>query len=154
MPLKNYSTRVPAEKTTQEIMAILAIKGAREILAEYDDTGAVEGLSFRIDTPSGRLPFRLPVNLHGVRQRLAQEWEAGSVRLGRTTEDHVRRVDWRIMKDWLEAQMALLDTEMVELEQIFLPYMIVGGERNLYEYMLAGGFQQIALNSGRPPNGS
>ena len=35
---------------------------------------------------------------------------------------------WRILKDWVEAQMALLDIEMVKFEEIFLPYIEVQGQ--------------------------
>lgn len=36
--------------------------------------------------------------------------------------------------------MALLDTEMVNLEQIFLPYMISKGNKTLYEVMVDNRF--------------
>ena len=31
------------------------------------------------------------------------------------------RTSWRILKDWVEAQMALLETGMVTMDEIFLP---------------------------------
>lgn len=40
---------------------------------------------------------------------------------------------WRILKDWIEAQMALLDIEMVRFEEIFLPYIETAGGRTIYE---------------------
>ena len=43
--IKNYTTSVSAERTIGEIMGILASKGAREIMLEYDDEGQVNGLS-------------------------------------------------------------------------------------------------------------
>jgi hypothetical protein len=33
-------------------------------------------------------------------------------------------VAWRIIKDWVEAQMAILESQMVQMEEIFLPYMV------------------------------
>ena len=35
----------------------------------------------------------------------------------------------------MRAQMAILETEMVKLEQVFLPYMIVSDKKTLYEVM-------------------
>jgi hypothetical protein len=29
------------------------------------------------------------------------------------------------LKDWVGAQMALIEIEMVQLEQVFLPYMVI-----------------------------
>jgi hypothetical protein len=39
------------------------------------------------------------------------------------------------VKDWVEAQMAIVDTKMVQLEQVFLPYVITPDGRTLYERM-------------------
>ena len=50
------------------------------------------------------------------------------------------RVAWRILKDWVKAQMAILETEMVDLQEIFLPYM-VSQNRTLYETMKDYQFQ-------------
>ncbi|GAJ03343.1 unnamed protein product, partial [marine sediment metagenome] len=39
------------------------------------------------------------------------------------------------------AQMAILETEMVKMEQIFLPYVITQSGRTLYEAMVDRHFQ-------------
>ena len=148
-PLKNYTTSVSAERTIGEIMEILAPKGAREILTAYDDSGQVSGLSWTVDTPRGKLTFRLPLNLEAVRRTLAEQSEAGrGVKKSQTTLDHARKVAWRTIKDWIDAQMALLETEQVEFEQIFLPYLVVNKDQDLYHHMLEQDFQ-VALPPGR-----
>ncbi len=40
--------------------------------------------------------------------------------------------------------MALLDTEQVKLEQIFLPYLRVTPERSLYDTMADNGFKALS----------
>ena len=50
-------------------------------------------------------------------------------------EEHAYRVAWRIIKDWIEAQMSLLETEMVRMEEIFLPYVITGTGQTVYQVM-------------------
>ena len=105
-------------------------------------------MSFRVDTPRGRLPFRLPVDVDAVHRTLSHQWAKGrKVSQRQASADHARNVAWRILKDWIEAQMALIETEMVELEQIFLPFMQVDEKRNLYQAMLEHGFQ-VALPPG------
>ena len=54
---------------------------------------------------------------------------------------------WRIVKDWVEAQMALLATGMVELEEIFLPYML-SGDRTLYQVLTERGFRALPSGGG------
>jgi len=145
MPLLNYSTKIDAEKTASAIVGLLVGKGARAVLMDYDGQGHVVALSFKVDTPHGSLPFTLPVDVEACRkilyrQHLARQGPSRS----QTTEEHARRVAWRIVKDWVEAQMALLETEMVKLEQIFLPYMRTASGETLYDRMVAGGFKALA----------
>lgn len=40
---------------------------------------------------------------------------------------------WRILKDWVEVQMALLDMKMVQFEEIFMPYIEINNGQTLYE---------------------
>ena len=54
---------------------------------------------------------------------------------------------WRILNDRVEDQMALLETGMVTMNEIFLPYMLSGGQ-TLYQALVAG--EVKALNP--PPD--
>lgn len=47
--------------------------------------------------------------------------------------EQAERTAWRTVKDWLEAQMALMKTRQVAFEQVFLPYAIVDGDRTMFE---------------------
>ena len=53
------------------------------------------------------------------------------------------RTSWRILKDWVEAQMALLETDMVTMDEIFLPYMLSGGQ-TFYQALVAGEFKALS----------
>ena len=48
-------------------------------------------------------------------------------------EKQAERVAWRILKDWIEAQMALLDIQMVKFEEVFMPYIVDKHGRTLFE---------------------
>jgi hypothetical protein len=45
------------------------------------------------------------------------------------------RTAWRIVKDWTEAQLAIIETRMVTTEQVFLPYAVMRGGKTLYEHI-------------------
>ena len=49
------------------------------------------------------------------------------------TPEQAERVAWRILKDWVEVQMALLDMKMVQFEEIFMPYIEINNGQTLYE---------------------
>jgi len=137
MPLANYTTTVSAARTVAEIQDILAKHGAKEILSNYSDDGIIESLSFIVSTSHGNLGFHLPVNPDAVQKILSKQ-----LRVPRSLQTHEQavKIAWRIVRDWVRAQMAILETEMVKMEQIFLPYMITPDNRTLYENMADKGF--------------
>ena len=136
MPLLNYTTTIDAAKTVGEIEKNLAKHGARAILKNYDDNGHIATLSFTIPYGEQSIPYRLPVNPEAVLRVLERQ----NVPAKYKNKPQAIRVAWRIVKDWVEAQMAILETEMVEMKQIFLPYMLSDSGKTLYETMTDKGF--------------
>lgn len=117
MPLLNYTTKISVYTTLGEIQAQLVKHGARKIMQDYDDAGRLNALVFTIDTPAGVRGIRLPANVDAVHKVLTRQ----KVKCDR---EQAERVAWRIVKDWVEAQMAILESEMVQMDEIFLPYMV------------------------------
>lgn len=144
MPLANYTTSVEAIKTIGEIQGILVGHGAKSILTNYSDDGTIESLSFIVRIPYGDMPVRLPVDASAVLKVMEQDRN-----IPRHYCHHAQavRVAWRIVKDWVRAQMAILETEMVRMEQIFLPYMVVKDNKTLYEAMVD---KKFYLKEGEP----
>jgi len=141
MALLNYTTAVEAIKTVGEIQGILAGHGAKSILIDYGHDGTVEALAFRVLTPHGDVAIRLPIDPEAVLKVLTQQNRLGKVPKRYLTHAQAVRVAWRIVKDWVSAQMAILETEMVKMEQIFLPYVITQEGKTLYEAMIDRHFQ-------------
>jgi hypothetical protein len=121
VPLLNYTTTVAAHKTAAEIQHKLVAAGARQILATYADDGRITGLSFMVQGPLGRRSYSLPVNADAV-LKVMSAYRSGVPNRYQTAEQ-AERVAWRILKDWIEAQLALAETQMVTLDQVMLPYM-------------------------------
>lgn len=135
MALLNYSTQIAVSKTAGEIQNMLAKAGAKAIMGEYRE-GECVALNFAVDTSFGTRGFRLPIDPIPVEKILKQQYARGRLRSRQfTTPDQAARVAWRIVKDWTEAQLALIETEMVTLEQVMLPYMRADGDRTVYELM-------------------
>jgi len=132
MAILNYTTKIPVETTIAEIEKMLAGAGAKKILKDYDGDGVIETISFIVDTEKGPLPFRMPMNMNSVLQTLKNqsgEYKQSGYNRRRVVppsmvnKEQAARVGWRIIKDWLEAQLALYFLQMVKIEEIFLPYM-------------------------------
>lgn len=150
MALLNYTTSIEATKTVGEIQGILAGHGAKSILVDYGSDGTVEALAFKILTSQGVIAIRLPIDPDAVLKVLTQQNRMGKVSKRYISKAQAVRVAWRIVKDWVEAQMAILETEMVKMEQIFLPYVIIKDGRTLYEVVVDHHFQ---ITEGRDISG-
>ena len=135
MPLLRYTTTIVATKTALEIQGILASHGATATLTEFKD-GEVVAISFKVKTASGELPFKIPVNADAVLEVLKR----GKAPLRYQNREHAVRVAWRIAKVWLEAQMAIVETGMVKMDEVFMPYMMLGS-KTLYQLISTGKLQ-------------
>jgi len=149
MPLKNYTTEIPAMKSIGQIQGNLVAHGATSIVVNYGPDREPETLAFIISTPQGNIPFRLPANVKAVASVLLKQLSSSTYRQWnreyqeqkkKKLEEQASRVAWRIIKDWVDAQLAIIETEMVTIEQVFLPYMLVKGQNTLYETMKDHGF--------------
>jgi len=141
MPLKNYTTKVPANRSVQEIQDMLQKHGATGVLMEYEKgTGRIASLAFKIDLNGQSVGFRLPLKWREAEKVLQEQ----GVKRAFRDEDYVYRVSWRIMRDWVDIQMAIIELEMVKIEQVFLPYAIAKNGKTFYENVLDN--PQLLLN--------
>lgn len=151
MPVLNYTTSVPAARTIGEMQALLAKHGAAAVAVRYTD-GEPTGLTFTLPTPHGMRHFTLPVDVDAIQRLLRHQEARGAFRSSRkapgtfSSPEHSARVAWRVAKDWLEAQLTLVEAQMVKLDQVMLPYLHVDGELTLYEAFVQS--EQRALPGG------
>ena len=124
--IKNYTTEISVEKTVGEIEKLLATNGAKRIMKEFNDDGAIVTVSFTIDTPNGEMPIMLPARVDRLFAILKDQAARGKIENRYCNKAQAARTSWRIIKDWVDAQMALVAVDMVKLEEIFLPYVYDG----------------------------
>lgn len=120
MPILNYTTTIPDHKTVGEIQAILARAGAVSVNMDYDQ-GQPAAITFVIKVGDEFINFRLPSNWEGVYKRMGRDRDVPN---RFKTEAQARRVAWRIIKDWVEAQIAIIDAGLAVLPEVFLPYAV------------------------------
>jgi hypothetical protein len=143
MPILNYTTKIDPAKTAGEVQTILVKAGAVGVAMQFDNGDPV-GLAFTAMTPFGLREFTLPTNWEAVQRVLRRQ----KVQPAFQTVEHAKRVAWRIVKDWVEAQLAIIQTEMVTIDQVMLPYMRNGDDgRTVFEQYQEG--QRLLLEQGR-----
>lgn len=132
MALLNYTTKIDCDKTAGEISRCLTQHGAQAIMTEYDPaTSYIQALSFKITVGEQAMAFRLPCDWKPVYEILMKD---PKVPRANSTKEQAVRTAWRIVKDWVEAQMALVETKMVTTQQVFLPYAVMKDGRTLSEH--------------------
>lgn len=146
MPLLNYTTSIAPQKTVMEIQQILAKHGASAILTEFDTEGFIVALSFKVRVNGNDIGFKLPTNWHPVHKVLQAD---PKVSRSQATPEQALRTAWRITKDWVEAQMAMIDSQIATIEQVFLPYAVTRSGETLYEAFAAN--PALLLSAGSEP---
>lgn len=135
MALLNYTTEKDPEQTIAEIQKMLTGHGISAMMTEYDGR-QISAVSFRMEMHGKPVGFRLPCNWRAVLEIIKQPPHRRNLRLRGITIDHqATRVAWRIMYEWVRAQLALVDVNMVTIPQVFLPYTIMKDNRTLAEHV-------------------
>jgi hypothetical protein len=75
----------------------------------------------------GARAYTLPCDVDAMHKVLDRQWRHGEIPPRYATPEHAERVAWRVIKDWLEAQLALVAAQMATLEQAMLPHMHESG---------------------------
>lgn len=150
--IKNFSTEVPVNRTIAEIEKMLAKYGATHILKEYNSEGEPIMLIFSIMTDHGKMGVKLPLYpekiLSVFKKQVSNNLLPRKYWDGEWAIKQAHRVGWRVIKDWLDAQITLLNIEMVKIEEIFLPYIY--NEKlgmTVYEMLDQGKFNLNLLES-------
>lgn len=135
MPIKNYTTKVPAVQTVGEIQGLLAAHGARKVMMDYSDNGTVEAVTFGLMLNGSMAGFKIDARPSGVAAVMKKDGI-------KCDSAQAERIAWRNVKDWIAAQLALVETEQATMEQVFLPYLL-NGEKTLYQKLSEASFQPM-----------
>lgn len=132
MALLNYTTKINAEQTIGEIQKLLSKHGVMAMMTEYDGQN-VSAVSFKMNINGSPMGFKLPCNWRAVLEIFKNDPQAR--RRGCVNEDQAIKTAWRVIKDWIVSQLALVEINMVTISQVFLPYTIMKNGQTLSEYI-------------------
>ena len=109
-------------------------------MTDYDKgTGKATALTFKMPLGDKSLSFRLPCDWQPVYAILTAGVKFNSRDEQRNVErkeryrEQAERTAWRILKDWVEAQIALVETTMTTAPLVFLPYAVMKDGHTLSE---------------------
>lgn len=128
--LKNRTSE--STRSFERIQKCLVEHGAQRIMYEYTGTGLIKGITFDILMNGVTMPVIMPSRYENVAKILyKKEYE-------RCTEAQKKQsygTAWANIRDWIEVQMALYDTSMVKMAEVFFPYIAHKSGGTLFEYI-------------------
>ena len=155
MFLKNYTSNVPVSQTIYRIEQVLLKCGVSGIMKEYGTAGSVIAVTFQIKI-EGSNPWtvRLPVNVqkawdalwmdYANGDKLSQDgmrvaWNARKRKVKQEFREQAERTAWKIVQDWVEVQMSMIQMQQADFREVFLPYLW-DGKRSYYNMLEQQGF--------------
>lgn len=126
MAIKNAYSKINVAQLFAKLQKTLVKHGAKKLMFDYNNEGKVISLTFAIEFEGQMLPISLPANAEKVHQVLVEQGF-------KNDKEQAYRVAWRNVNDWVEAQLALIETEQVTMPQVFLPYVMVNASETYFD---------------------
>ena len=135
----NYSTTISAEKTLMEIQKCLVTHGAKKIVVDYDISQNPCAVTFAMDINGILTPYSLPINAKPILSILNDSKIPTKLK----TNDQAMRVGLRIILSWVKAQMAIVETNMVDIGEVFFPYLVLNNGETTYQFLKKDNYKMI-----------
>jgi hypothetical protein len=157
--LKNYTSEVPVSQTIHRIEQVLIKSGVCGITKEYADTnGTIAALTFRLYSFDSQVTIRLPVSKDAALDALwldyadvdklsddgqSLHWPRKKKKRRSDFTAQAERTAWKIMQDWVEVQMSMIQMKQAEPMQVFLPYVMVDDQTSVFQQIKATHFKGL-----------
>lgn len=148
MPRTLYmeTTKIEAMKTIAQVQVYLINSGASGILVE-SDSETREPTSVKFEFPirgKGIMGFVLPARIEPIFQHIQDKRPDGyQEKYEERDREQAARVAWRQILRWVQAQFALIESGMVEIAEVFLPYAMGANGQTLFEAIEQKGYKGL-----------
>jgi hypothetical protein len=121
MKLKNYTTQVSVPSSLNRIEQKLIEAGATNISKSIEN-GRVIGIIFNISVNGIPMLFKLPAKTSATFKKLKSEVKRPKKDTFRNLEIQADKVAWKLLSEWVEIQLSMIQLEQAEFIEVFLPY--------------------------------
>lgn len=158
MFLKNYTSNVPVSQTVFRIEQILIKCGVSGVTKEYGPTQNIAAVRFHLKLGEAKeITVRIPVDVEKAQQALwldyadgdklssdgkSLAWNGRKSKKHADFRDQAERTAWKIVQDWIEVQMSMIQMKQADTLEVFLPYVWVG-DTTVYHRMKNSGFRAL-----------
>lgn len=150
MSLKNYTSSVPAERSIAHIERKLVSHGARDVMKRYSEDGRLLAVIFIITIDGNEMPFKLPARVDACEGILLGMLSTrAQVQTRKKIPEQAERTAWKILSDWVDAQMAMIELAQVEIVEVFLPYAYNRAtDQTYFQAMKERGYRALLTQGG------
>lgn len=135
MALKNHRSR--GQNTFEKIQKILALNGANKVMFDYKNDGTLEAITFGLQVDGKQMGFRLPAMVENVIEIMYGGLDRYDQpkKITDNQREQAYITAWANIRDWIDAQLALVATKQAKIQHVFLPYAIMKDGRTLSEHV-------------------
>lgn len=156
MFLKNYTSNVPVSQTIYKIEQVLIRCGVTGITKEYGTNSEITAIRFHIPIKNKEVTIRLPADAEKAQDALWRDYAGEDItpdgttikwgckkKLRRTSfREQGQRTAWKIIQDWIEVQMSMIQMQQADTVEVFMPY-IWDGQSTVYQRIKEGGYRAL-----------
>ena len=142
--IKNYTTSIDSDRSILEIERLLQKFGATAVMKEFLSDGRITSLAFKI----GEKAYKLPANIEGIYEVMFGATRHSTKKDAmKRREEQAYRTAWRVIRDWIHAQLSMIASGQAQPDEIMLPFMY-DGKRTLFQAYKEGRLQLENKNEG------
>lgn len=143
------TTQIDAGRTAAEVTSLLVRVGAASVSMDYDEDRNISGLKFMLKVEGKMWCVSLPARVDPIFKILNGRRKSSWDRTNKAAEDkaQARRVAWRQLYRWTEAQLAMVDAGMVQAGEVFLGYAEVEPGVTFFERVISDPSKLITAKS-------
>ena len=157
MNIKNYTSTVPVIRSINNIEDRLVSANALHIAKTYEGNKPV-GIIFQIIQNDVPMTFKLPAKIDLAykyfvkrkRAELDKTARGRTMKISQSALEKLRlqaeRTAWKILSDWVDIQVSLIELEQADPIELFLSQAF-DGKQTFFERLKDTGFKQLTISS-------
>ena len=105
------------------------------------------GVAFTLVVNGNQVPFRLPARIKNVEKQLRTMIKRPRKDTLKNITVQAERTAWKLLSDWVDIQVSLVELQQVQFLEVFLPYVYDHSkQQTFFEKLEKTGFQQLTFH--------
>lgn len=145
--IKNYTSTIPATTSLARIENFLVQAGAKMITKDYSSADkSCIGLFFTFQVDLMPVNFKVTAQTEECYNVLLSTYKRITPEAKKRCRDQAARTAWKIISDWVEIQVTMINLKQAMPLQLFLPFAVNKNDgKTFYETMVEQKFSPLMI---------